>query len=430
MGGTATWPEVVLFLAGIVLLAIEIFLLPGHGISAFIGILLTLSALVLASQDFLLPNNKFELAVTANALFSVLGSAVLVTVVIVAVTMYTGRVPFLSRLVLDPPVADGRGVIKTAWSLANDPDGTRALDEPNTTIAREQPSTKMVNDRPHKTLEPHETLEMKTGFVVPETDDLAKHFPQLEILEFLGRGGMGAVHKARQPALDRFVALKVLPPEVARDSNFAERFSREAQALAKVNHPHIVTIHDCGCIDGLYYLVMEFVDGVDLGQMIQSGGVAPEQALSIISQICDALQCAHDHGVVHRDIKPANILLDSKGFVKVADFGLAKLMGRSATDYSLTATDQVMGTPRYMAPEQIESTRTVDHQSDIYSLGVVFYELLTGELPIGLFPPPSQRAPIDTRLDAIVFRTLEKEPERRYQNASEVKSAVTTICEG
>jgi serine/threonine protein kinase len=220
------------------------------------------------------------------------------------------------------------------------------------------------------------------AFVAPIPQELAANFPQLEILELLGRGGMGAVYKARQRGLDRIVALKILPPEVGRDPTFAERFEREARALAKLNHPHVVTVHDVDKTpDGLYFIVMEYVDGENLRQAIKAGSLAPQDALAIVSQICDALQYAHDKGVVHRDIKPENILLDRAGQVKIADFGLAKLLGQDA-DSSLTHTHQVMGTLRYMAPEQMEGTHHVDHRADIYSLGVLFYELLTGELPI------------------------------------------------
>ena len=173
---------------------------------------------------------------------------------------------------------------------------------------------------------------------------------------------------------------------------------------------------------------MEFVDGVNLRQAIQAGGMDPKQALAIVPQICDALQFAHEEGVVHRDVKPENILIDKRGRVKIADFGLAKLLGQAPGDIALTATQQVMGTLRYMAPEQMEGTKGIDHRADIYSLGVVFYELLTGELPIGRFAPPSKKVEIDVRLDEVVLRALEKEPEQRYQHASEVKTDMETIA--
>jgi len=190
--------------------------------------------------------------------------------------------------------------------------------------------------------------------------------------------------------------------------------------MAIMNHPHIVTVHDFGQTEeGLYYFIMEFVDGTDLRQVIQAGELKPSEALAIVPQICEALQFAHEEGIVHRDIKPENILLDKKGRVKISDFGLAKLLDKPATTYTLTATGHKMGTPHYMAPEQIEHPHEVDHRADIYSLGVVFYEMLTGELPIGKFAPPSKKVQVDVQLDKVVLRTLEKEPELRYQQASE-----------
>ncbi|MEJ5276989.1 MAG: serine/threonine-protein kinase [Thermogemmata sp.] len=285
-------------------------------------------------------------------------------------------------------------------------------------------------------------------FVPPTPAELAPAFPQLQILELLGSGGMGAVYKARQPHLDRLVALKILPPQLAQDPAFEERFGREARALAKLNHPHIVTVYDFGettapphvepaasATGKLYYLLMEYVDGTNLRQVIQEGSLKPEEALAIVPQLCEALQYAHDRGVVHRDIKPENILLDRQGRVKIADFGLAKIAGQPPTGeaavvgkaWTLTATGQVMGTPHYMAPEQLRGTHDVDHRADIYSLGVVFYEMLTGELPIGKFEPPSRKVQVDVRLDEVVLRALESNPERRYQKASEVKSDIEMI---
>lgn len=259
---------------------------------------------------------------------------------------------------------------------------------------------------------------------IPSLDRVAAAFPQLEILELLGRGGMGFVFKARQPHLDRFVALKLLPDKLARDPHFAERFSREARMLARLNHPGIVSIFDFGRAGEFYFLLMEYVDGVNLHQAMQAGRFSPAAALAVVPKICEALQYAHEQGVLHRDIKPANILLDSKGRVKIADFGIAKLVGDVKPDCNLTATGATIGTPQYMAPEQLEKPATVDHRADIYSLGVVFYEMLTGELPIGRFSPPSQRTPLDPRVDEVVMRALEKEREKRYQSAGEVKTNV------
>ncbi len=277
-------------------------------------------------------------------------------------------------------------------------------------------------------------------FTPPTVAELAPKFLQLEILEFIGQGGMGAVYKVRQKELDRIVALKILPPDIGHDAAFAERFTREAKALAKLNHPGIVTIYDSGRTYGLYFFLMEFVDGVNLRQLLAASRVSTREALAIVPQICDALQFAHDQGIVHRDIKPENILLDRRGRVKVADFGLAKIIeGRDAPlgrpdqssqrdDSNLTDASKVMGTPQYMSPEQIQAPGEVDHRADIYALGVVFYQMLTGELPGKMLEAPSKKVQIDVRLDEIVLRALEKKPELRYQQVSEVKTLVETIA--
>jgi len=263
---------------------------------------------------------------------------------------------------------------------------------------------------------------------VPQVAELARHFPQLEILEVLGRGGMGWVYKARQRNLDRLVALKVLPPEVGSDPAFAERFHREARALARLNHPNIVAIHEFGQAGPYYFFIMELVDGANLRQLELSRRLSPEEAFAIVPKICEALQFAHDEGIVHRDIKPENILLDSRGRVKIADFGIAKLVGRK-DDIALTGTRHTIGTPHYMAPEQVETPARVDHRADIYALGVVFYEMLTGELPMGRFEPPSRKLQIDVRVDEVVLKALERDPQRRYQTVSAVKTDVESISQ-
>ena len=264
-------------------------------------------------------------------------------------------------------------------------------------------------------------------------EQIAPHFPQLNILECLGRGGMGVVYKARQKTLNRLVALKLLAPERVGDAKFAGRFTREAQALAALNHPNIVTIYDFGQAGGFYYLLMEFVDGANLRRLLRARKFTPEEALAIVPPLCDALQFAHDRGIVHRDIKPENLLLDKSGRVKVADFGIAKMLGTSNGEKGgepaapENTTQSTVGTPGYSAPEQKTDPRRVDSRADIYSLGVVFYEMLTGELPGKRIEPPSKKVLIDVRLDEVVLRALEKNPELRFQQASEVKTRVETI---
>lgn len=315
----------------------------------------------------------------------------------------------------------------------DDPDRTLPLDtierrllEANQHPGRESPAS------------PHEPKKGARQFA-PSLEELQELFPHLEIVELLGAGGMGAVYKARQPRLDRFVALKILSCPKEYHENFALRFEREAQLLAKLNHPNIVSIYDFGEIDrgsgkededNLFYFMMEFVDGADLNKLIHTGGLEPGQALGLIPQICDALQFAHDEGITHRDVKPANILVDQKGNVRIADFGLAKLIESDDVEAmmtGLTMTGTSMGTPHYMAPEQWESPEKVDHRADIYSLGVVFYEMLTGERPHGVFAPPSSKTKVDNRIDSVVLRAMEREPDLRYQQASEVKEEVTRV---
>jgi tRNA A-37 threonylcarbamoyl transferase component Bud32 len=263
---------------------------------------------------------------------------------------------------------------------------------------------------------------------LPSLAEVSAAFPDLEILGLIGHGGMSAVFKARQPRLDRIVALKVLPKSLAVTPGFAERFNREGRVLARLSHSGIVTVHDFGESGGFAFLIMEFVDGVNLRQAMRAGRFTPEQALSIIPTICDALQFAHTQGVLHRDIKPENILLDSKGRVKIADFGIAKLIDEKGDAMLLTQSGAKLGTAPYMAPEQIEQPSSVDHRADIYSLGVVFYEMLTGELPLGRFAPPSERSTCNGNVDEVVFRSLEKERGRRQQSAGEFKTQIEGLA--
>ncbi|MEZ0388977.1 MAG: serine/threonine-protein kinase, partial [Verrucomicrobium sp.] len=288
-------------------------------------------------------------------------------------------------------------------------------------------------------MQPTQELESPAALPTLTPAEVAPHFPQLEIMECLGRGGMGVVYKARQKSLNRLVALKLLAPERAEDAEFAGRFEREAQALARLNHPHIVAVHDFGHTGGFYYLIMEFIDGVNLRQLLQAKKLTPQEALSIVPPVCEALQCAHEHGIVHRDIKPENLLIDKEGKVKIADFGIAKLvsaMGSSdavglrkgVPDQPASAPTLMCGTPDYAAPEQQDQQGYSDHRADIYSLGVVLYEMLTGERPGKTIEPPSRKVQLDIRIDEIVLRALEKMPELRFATAAEFRTQVETVA--
>ena len=267
-----------------------------------------------------------------------------------------------------------------------------------------------------------ENPEPASQLTPPSLAEIGAAFPELEVLSLLGQGGMGIVYQVRQPELDRTAALKVLSPTLSADPAFAERFAREARILGKLQHPNIVTIFESGENGGFFYLLMEYVDGVNLRQAMQTGRFSSKEALAVVPGICDGLQAAHSVGVWHRDIKPENILLDKDGAVKIVDFGIARLIGDPQRNFTLTLTGQALGSSAYMAPEQHEKPHEVDHRADIYSLGVVIYELLTGELPLGRFPTPAERSEVDAHIDKIVLKTLEKERSLRQQSAFEVKT--------
>jgi hypothetical protein len=264
----------------------------------------------------------------------------------------------------------------------------------------------------------------------PSVEQLQEMLPNYEVLEIVGQGGMGAVYKGRQKSLRRTVAIKILPMDASDDeTRLAERFKNEAYTLAQMSHPGIVNVFDFGeTSEGLLYFVMEFVDGTDVSQMIQAGGrLAQDQALRIISHICEALEYAHQNGVIHRDIKPANVLINRQGQVKVADFGLAKVHD-SALTHALTRSNTAMGTPDYVAPEVLTPGMAADHRADLYAVGVMLYQMLTGEVPRGMFKLPSQKVPeVDIRIDEIICKAMEQDREERYQTAGDVRRAVEEI---
>ena len=268
---------------------------------------------------------------------------------------------------------------------------------------------------------------------------LGQMLGQFEIVEVLGRGGMGAVYKARQTSLDRFVALKILPRAFARDASFVERFAREGRAAAAVKHPHIIGVYGVGQEGGLHFIAMELVQGQSLGDVLkQAGPLSAERAIDLLRQVASALGEAHDAGIHHRDIKPSNILLDHRGNAKVADFGLAK---RQGMDVSVTQTGQALGTPLYMPPEAARG-QPLDARSDLYSLGATFYQALAGRPPFqgssaaelvgkhleAKVPPLQQVAP-DTppALCRIIHRLLRKQPAQRYESAHQLLAALERL---
>ncbi len=253
--------------------------------------------------------------------------------------------------------------------------------------------------------------------------------PQYEITAFLARGGMGAVYKGVQKSLKRGVAIKVLPPDADDgELNFAARFQHEAQAMARLSHPNIVAVFDAGqTAEGVLYFVMEFIEGTDVAQVIAAEGrLEPSRALSIISTVCEALAFAHEEGIIHRDIKPSNIMLDRKGRVKVADFGLAKTASAETT--ALTGSRVTMGTPDFIAPEALIPGITVDARADLYAVGVMLYQMLTGRIPRGRFDPLTRVVPgLDKRLDGIVDHAMQNDRNARYSSAIELKSAIEPV---
>jgi serine/threonine protein kinase len=268
---------------------------------------------------------------------------------------------------------------------------------------------------------------VQRGSVAQEALSPPPVLPGFELLELIGRGGMGEVWKSKQISLGRLVAVKVLPEKFSSDADFVKRFEKEAAALASLSHPNIIQIIDRGVAERHYYFAMELVVGRNVRERLSEGPFSPREALTLSLQVARGLAAAHEQKIVHRDLKPENVLIDERGHVKIADFGLAGMQG-SARNMNLTATAVAMGTVNYMAPEQRRDAKNVDFRADLYSLGVLMYEMLTGELPIGRFRLPKERGlAVDGRLDHLIAQLLETEADERPVSTNIVVQMLETL---
>ncbi len=256
-------------------------------------------------------------------------------------------------------------------------------------------------------------------------EDLQHHFTSYDSIELIAMGGMGAVYKARQISLDRTVAIKVLTHECSSSMKFREIFNCEAKVMAKLNHPNLASIYDYGEVNGMLYIVMQHIEGRSLHDAAHGRAVAQNEAASLIAKISHALHHAHKAGILHRDIKPANVLIDSKINPVVVDFGLAH-----HADESTVKGDTVYGTPGYTAPEVLAPPYKADQRADVYSLGVLLHELLTGALPQTPYQPPSRYGKVDPRYDAVCMKALHPCAAMRYADAELLASDLEKILAG
>jgi serine/threonine protein kinase len=262
-----------------------------------------------------------------------------------------------------------------------------------------------------------------SGFLAPDPTYLGPLFPGYEITGLIACGGMGAVYHAVQRSLERDVAIKILPREFSKDTSFCAGFEAEAKAMARLNHPNLIGVYDFGEVDGMLFIIMEFVPGQSLFHSADGVQLDPMEVIRLVSGICNGLAHAHQNGIIHRDIKPANILLDLNGEPKIGDFGLARPLDRKIEE-----GEDVFGTPHYTAPEVIHAPNSVDARADIFSLGVMLHELLTGTLPANDPRPASAIALCDPRFDAIIRRATHPSPDARYANAMEMAGDLAKIA--
>lgn len=260
-------------------------------------------------------------------------------------------------------------------------------------------------------------------FEAPELEEVAALFPNYDLHGLIACGGMGAVYYATQRSLDRGVAIKILPREFSQDDAFREGFEAEAKAMAKLNHPNLIGVYDFGEAGGMLYIVMEYVAGNSLYAAAHGLAVERSEALKIVISVCRGLAHAHEYGILHRDIKPSNILLDNNNNPKVGDFGLAR-----ALESQIQEGEQIFGTPGYTAPEVIEPPFTFDHRADIFSVGVMLCELLTGITPDGQGPLPTGPQVQGPRISAVIRRATHKDPNARYKSAEELAVELEKIA--
>lgn len=264
--------------------------------------------------------------------------------------------------------------------------------------------------------------QTEKGFHAPLPEELAPLFPNYQILSLIATGGMGAVYHAVQTSLEREVAIKILPVEFGNDPGFCDAFAAEAKAMARLNHPNLIGVYDFGEVEGMLFIVMEYVPGQSLHDACHGSAVDPGEVVRLMTAISLGLAHAHQHGILHRDIKPANILLDSHLQPKIGDFGLARTLGAQVHD-----GEAIFGTPGYTAPEVLEPPHAVDQRADIFSLGVLLHELLTGRLPGDDPRPPSEISHCDPRFNAVVSKATHPDPQLRYQSATEIADALRKI---
>lgn len=264
---------------------------------------------------------------------------------------------------------------------------------------------------------------------IEEKEPLSLNVQGYEIQELIGGGGMGEVYRAVLTARGRVVAMKVVSGRLTRDPEVTARFEAEVAALSQLSHHNVVRVLDHGeTVNGRHFLVMEYVDGCDLRRLLRAQRLELERALDIFLKVCAGVSHAHQRGLVHRDIKPANILIGADGTVKVADFGLAKTLVESSSSYGFTQTRDTFGTPYYVAPEVTRSAGQADARADVYALGVLLYELLTGSVPMGQFTPLSKKTGLSKKIDGIISHALADDPQRRLSSVEEMAAAVEKIA--